>query len=209
VRHARYEARGASDLDDHRPRRARSAGRRARILRLAVVAVLVLLGAVPSAADEPFPSRTITIVNPYPPGGQADLSGRPFAAALAKVLKQPVIIANKPGAAGAVSMQSVAVAKPDDYTLIITVPSLHTLFAPKATPPPIIKVLRDATRQAVEDPTFRTALEKLSSPAAYQGADEFKPWLDADAAPGRRHQEDREGRVNPVVSAVSTERRRP
>jgi tripartite-type tricarboxylate transporter receptor subunit TctC len=56
------------------------------------------------------------------------------------------------------------------------------LFAPKATPAPIIKVLRDATRQAVEDPTFRTALEKLSSPAAYQDADEFKPWLDADAA---------------------------
>jgi tripartite-type tricarboxylate transporter receptor subunit TctC len=35
---------------------------------------------------------------------------------------------------------------------------------------------------AVEDPAFRTALEKLSSPAAYQDADEFTPWLDADAA---------------------------
>lgn len=96
-------------------------------MRFLVVAVLVLLGAVPAAAEEPFPSRSITIVNPYPPGGQADLSGRPFAAALAKVLKQPVIIANKPGAAGAVGMQSVAVAKPDGYTLLITVPSLHTL----------------------------------------------------------------------------------
>ena len=92
-----------------------------------VVAVLVLLGGVPAAADESCPSRTITIVNPYPPGGQADLSGRPFVAALAKVLKHPVIIANKPGAAGAVGMQSVAVAKPDGYTLLVTVPSLHTL----------------------------------------------------------------------------------
>jgi tripartite-type tricarboxylate transporter receptor subunit TctC len=308
------------------------------MIRCLVVAVLVLLVAVPAGADE-FPSRTITIVNPYPPGGQADLSGRPFAAALAKVLKQPVVLTNKPGAAGAVGMQSVAVAKPDGYTVLITVPSLHTLpevdklfgrtptftrdqfvpiarlnadplivavnaerpwkslkevlddarkrpgqitfasaglygathvpmemilhaagglkmrhlptagggpamtavlgghadllastvgpatghiksgairplavttakrheafpdvatlkelgydveyylwiglFAPKATPAPIIKALRDATRQAVEDPTFRGALEKLSAPVAYQDADEFKPWLDADAA---------------------------
>jgi tripartite-type tricarboxylate transporter receptor subunit TctC len=54
--------------------------------RFLVVAALVL-GAVPAAAQEAFPSRAVTIVNPYPPGGQADLSGRPFAAALQKVLK--------------------------------------------------------------------------------------------------------------------------
>jgi tripartite-type tricarboxylate transporter receptor subunit TctC len=95
--------------------------------RFLVVAILALLGAVPAAAQEAFPSRAITIVNPYPPGGQADLSGRPFAAALAKILKQPVVLTNKSGAAGAVGMQSVAVAKPDGYTLLITVPSLHTL----------------------------------------------------------------------------------
>jgi tripartite-type tricarboxylate transporter receptor subunit TctC len=52
-----------------------------RTTRRLVVAVLVLRGAVPAAADEPLPSRTITLVNPYPPGGQAELSGRPFAAA--------------------------------------------------------------------------------------------------------------------------------
>ena len=307
--------------------------------RFLVVAILALLGAVPAAAQEAFPSRTITIVNPYPPGGQADLSGRPFAAALQKVLKQPVVLTNKSGAAGAVGMQSVSVARPDGYTLLITVPSLHTLpevdklfgraptftrdqfvpiarlnadplvvavnaerpwksmkevlddakkrpgeivfasaglygathvpmemilnaagglkmrhlptagggpattavlgghadlwastigpatphiksgkirplavtsvkrheffpdvptlkelgydveyylwiglFAPKATPPPVLRVLRDATRQAVQDPEFKAALEKLSAPAAYQDADEFKAWLDADAA---------------------------
>jgi tripartite-type tricarboxylate transporter receptor subunit TctC len=55
------------------------------------------------------------------------------------------------------------------------------LFAPKATPPAVIKTLRDACRKAVEDAEFRGALEKLSAPAAYQDADEFKPWLDADA----------------------------
>ncbi len=96
-------------------------------MRRLLVAIFALLVAGPAFAQEPFPSRPITIVNPYPPGGQADLSGRPFVAALEKVLKQPVVLANKSGAAGAVGMQSVAVAKPDGYTLLITVPSLHTL----------------------------------------------------------------------------------
>ena len=304
-----------------------------------LVAIVALLAAGTAAAQDTFPSRPITIVNPYPPGGQADLSGRPFVAALEKILKQPVVLANKSGAAGAVGMQSVAIAKPDGYTLLITVPSLHTLpevdklfgrqqtftrdqfvpiarlnadpvvvacnadrpwknlkellddakkrpgeitfasagvygathvpmemilhaagglkmrhlptagggpattavlgghadlwastigpatphiksgkirplavtsvkrhesfpdvptlkelgvdveyylwiglFAPKATPAPIVNALRDATRQAAEDPAFRSALEKISSPPAYMDADEFKPWLDADAA---------------------------
>ena len=305
----------------------------------AVLAILALLIAGPAFAQEPFPSRPITVVNPYPPGGQADLAGRPFVAALEKVLKQPVVLTNKSGAAGAVGMQSVAVSKPDGYTLLVTVPSLHTLpevdklfgrtptftrdqfvpiarlnaeplivavhaerpwktmkevlddakkrpneiifasagmygathvpmemilqaagglkmrhlptagggpattavlgghadlwastigpatphiksgkirplavtsvkrqeyfpdvptlkelgydveyylwiglFAPKATPPAVLKTLREGTRQAVEDPAFKSALEKISSAIAYQDADEFKTWLDGDAA---------------------------
>ena len=56
------------------------------------------------------------------------------------------------------------------------------LFVPKATPPAVVKVLREATRRAVDDPAFRSALEKISSSVAYQDADEFKAWLDADAA---------------------------
>ncbi len=77
--------------------------------------VLTLAAVVPAAAQEAFPTRSIMIVNPYPPGGQADLAGRPFTTALEKVLKQPVVITNKAGAAGAVGMQSVAVAKPVSY----------------------------------------------------------------------------------------------
>jgi tripartite-type tricarboxylate transporter receptor subunit TctC len=303
-----------------------------------LVAVLALFAARPAHAQEAFPSRPITIVNPYPPGGQADLTGRPFATALEKVLKQPVVLANKSGAAGAVGMQTVAVAKPDGYTVLITVPSLITLpevdrlfgrtptftrdqfvtiarlnadpllitvnadrpwktikdllddakkrpneitfasagiygathvpiemmlqaagglkmrhlptagggpaltavlgghadllagtigpatphiksgkvralavttakrhesfpdvptlkesgydveytlwiglFAAKATPPAVVKVLRDGTRRAVDDPAFKAALEKMQVPISYMDADEFKTWLDADA----------------------------
>lgn len=92
-----------------------------------IVATSLLVVTRVAAADEPFPNRPITIVNPFPPGGLADLTGRPLAAAMEKALKQPVVITNKPGAAGAVGMQSVAVAKPDGYTMVITVPAITTL----------------------------------------------------------------------------------
>ena len=310
------------------------------MLRSLTMAFTILLTGLAgaTAADEPFPTRPITIVNPFPPGGQADLSGRPLAAALEKVLKQPVVITNKPGASGGVGMQSVAVAKPDGYTITITVPAISTipevdklfgrtptitreqftpiarinadpcviavnaerpwktlkellddarrrpgqitfsssgiygashvpmemllqaagglkmrhlpttgggpattavlgghadlwcsttgpaaphvksgkfralavtsaarhahfdaptlkelgydveyylwigLFAPRATPAPVVKALREAVRQAVEDPGFKSALEKIQSPLAYLDADEFRAWWDADAA---------------------------
>jgi tripartite-type tricarboxylate transporter receptor subunit TctC len=308
----------------------------ARSLAAAVLA-LILSFTGPAVADEPFPNRAITIVNPFPPGGQADLSGRPLAAALERVLKHPVVITNKAGAAGAVGMQSVAVAKPDGYTILITVPAISTipevdklfgrtptftreqftplarinadpcvvvvnaeqpwktlreliddakkrpgqitysssglygashvpmqmlldaagvtmrhlpttgggpattavlgghaqlwcsttgpaaphvksgkfralavtsaqrhphfdaptlkelgydveyylwigLFAPKSTPAPVVKALREAVRQAVEDPALKSALEKIQSPLAYQDADDFRSWWEADAA---------------------------
>lgn len=71
-----------------------------------------------------YPSRPVTIVNPFPPGGAVDVVGRPFAAVLEPLLKQPVVIETKAGAAGAVGAQFVASAKPDGYTLIAHLPSL-------------------------------------------------------------------------------------
>ena len=306
----------------------------------AVLTVAALLSAAPVArADEPFPSRPITMVNPFPPGGLADLTGRPLAAALEKILKQAVVVNNKGGAAGAVGMQSVAVAKPDGYTILVTVPAISMLpevdklfgrtptftrdqfapvalinadptiivvnaeqpwksvkdlledakrrpgeivfsssgiygashvpmewllqaagglkmrhlptagggpamtavlgnhaqlwcsppgvasphiksgkvrplavtsatrhayfpdvptlkelgydvdyylwiglFAPKATPPGILKTLREAIRQAVDDPAFKSAMEKIQVPIAYKDGDEFRAFGDTDAA---------------------------
>ncbi|RPH84059.1 MAG: tripartite tricarboxylate transporter substrate binding protein, partial [Candidatus Rokuibacteriota bacterium] len=55
------------------------------------------------------------------------------------------------------------------------------LFAPKTTPAPVVKALREAVRQAVEDPALKSALEKIQSPLAYQDADDFRSWWDADA----------------------------
>jgi tripartite-type tricarboxylate transporter receptor subunit TctC len=94
-----------------------------------VALTLSLVLAVPplAAAQEPYPSRPITIVAPFPPGGVADLTARPVAAAMERVLKNPVGVVNKTGAAGAVGMQSVAVAKPDGYTLLLALSSISII----------------------------------------------------------------------------------
>jgi tripartite-type tricarboxylate transporter receptor subunit TctC len=308
-------------------------------LRAALLVAVVCALAPAAAADEPYPTRPVTIVVPFPPGGIADVTARPLAASLERTFKQPVVVTNKAGAAGAVGMQSVAIAKPDGYTLLLglvsisllperdalfgrqpsytrdqfvgiarlnadptvlvvnaeqpwkslkeliddarkrpgeitytssgiygashvplemllqaagglkmrhlpttgggpattavlgqhaalwasppalalphvkagklralaswggsriaafpDVPTLKELgydleyyawaglFAPRAVPAPVVKALREATRQAVQDPEFRSAMEKVQTPIAYQDADEFKAFWDRDAA---------------------------
>jgi len=304
-----------------------------------LLALALVVGVVPAGADEAYPARPVTIVVPFPPGGLADVTARPLAAALERGLKQPVVVTNKAGAAGAVGMQSVAVAKPDGYTLLLglvsvsiipevdglfgrppaytrdqlvgiarlnadppllvvnaelpwrslkelledarkrsgeityassgiygashvpmemllhaagglrmrhlpttggapattavlgkhaalwasppalaiphvkagklralatwgatrlaalpEVPTLKELgydveyylwaglFAPRGISPAVLKTLRDGTRQAVQDPEFKSAMDKVQTPIAYQDADEFKTWWDRDAA---------------------------
>jgi tripartite-type tricarboxylate transporter receptor subunit TctC len=108
-----------------------------RIASLVVLA-LAALGSG-AAAQEPYPSRPISIVNPFPPGGIADLTARPLASTFERLLKQPVVVVNKAGAAGAVGAQFASVAKPDGYTLLIALvsisstPEVDKLFGRPAT----------------------------------------------------------------------------
>jgi tripartite-type tricarboxylate transporter receptor subunit TctC len=83
--------------------------------------------AAESSGQEKYPNRPITIVAPFPPGGVADLTARPVAAALEKVLKSPVVVVNKTGAAGAVGMSYVATSKPDGYTLLMALSSISII----------------------------------------------------------------------------------
>ena len=99
-----------------------------RVVLFAVLGLVALSSS--SIAQDAFPSRPITIVAPFPPGGVADLTARPVAAAMEKVLKNPVGVVNKTGAAGAVGMQSVAVAKPDGYTLLLALSSISIIPEP-------------------------------------------------------------------------------
>ena len=64
-------------------------------------------------AQDAYPSHAITVISPFPPGGVSDTITRPLDAALEVVLKQPVVLENKAGAAGAVGAQFVAAARPD------------------------------------------------------------------------------------------------
>ncbi len=97
--------------------------------RQLLAALLTLSVASPVFAQETYPSRPITMIVPFPPGGVADTTGRPTAAALEKVLKQPVVIANRPGAGGAVGNAAVANAKPDGYTILMALSSITVIPA--------------------------------------------------------------------------------
>jgi tripartite-type tricarboxylate transporter receptor subunit TctC len=87
-------------------------------------ATAAALSASSAQAQDAYPSRPITLINPFPPGGAADVVGRPFAAVLEPIIKQPVVIETKAGAAGAVGAQFAASAKPDGYTLLVHIVSI-------------------------------------------------------------------------------------
>jgi len=89
-------------------------------------AVLLLLLSTGMVAwgQEAFPSRPIQITVPYPPGGTSDLTARFLSPRLAEILKQSVVVVNKPGGAGALGIQSVATAKPDGYAVLTSPPAI-------------------------------------------------------------------------------------
>ena len=76
---------------------------------------------------EPWPTKSITMVVPFPPGGVADAVGRPVAEALSRILGQPVIVENKAGAGGGIGMASVAKSKPDGYTILMALSSISII----------------------------------------------------------------------------------
>jgi len=112
-------------------------------------------------AQGAWPERNITVIVPFPPGGQADLAARPVAAALEKILGRPVIVENRAGGGGgSVGNAAAARAAPDGYTLLVTLSSLAVL--PEAdrlfgrTPAyevsqftPVARILADPTLLAV------------------------------------------------------------
>lgn len=97
--------------------------------RLLFVASMFALAGAPAVAQDAFPTRPITMIVPFPPGGIADITARPTAPAMEKLLKQPVSIVNRPGAAGAVGNAAVANAKPDGYTIGMVLSSISVIPA--------------------------------------------------------------------------------
>jgi tripartite-type tricarboxylate transporter receptor subunit TctC len=96
--------------------------------RRALLGCLATLPATGIAlAQDAWPSRPITMIVPFPPGGQADLAARPVAEALQRLLKATVVVENRQGAGGALGNAAAAKAAPDGYTLLMTLSSLAVL----------------------------------------------------------------------------------
>src|SRR6267142_2639217 len=96
-------------------------------MRQWIAPIALALLAVPAFAQDAYPSRPITMVIAFPPGGVTDVTARPTALTMEKALKQRVIIENRPGAAGATGNAYVANSKPDGYTLLMALSSISVI----------------------------------------------------------------------------------
>jgi tripartite-type tricarboxylate transporter receptor subunit TctC len=95
------------------------------LIRIALCAALAYTGL--SAAAQNYPTKPITMVVPFPPGGVADTVGRPVAEAMSRHLKQSIVVENKGGAGGGIGMAQVAKSKGDGYTVLMSLSSLVVL----------------------------------------------------------------------------------
>src|SRR5262245_23330225 len=94
------------------------------MLRYLLLAVVLL--AAPAASGQEYPTRPIRIIVPFPAGGTADIMPRIFGEKMAAKWGQPVVVDNRPGAAGNIGAEMVYKAEPDGYTLL------------SAPPPPLV-----------------------------------------------------------------------
>ncbi len=90
-------------------------------------AALAAIAVAPLRAQEAWPSQPIHMIVPFPPGGVADLTGRPLAASMEKALRQRILVENKAGAGGGVGMGAVAHAKPDGHTILMALSSITVI----------------------------------------------------------------------------------
>ncbi len=95
-----------------------------------ILLLIAALCAAPFArTQDAYPSKPVTVVVPFSPGGISDVIGRPFVHSLGKVLKQSFVIENRAGAGGGVGMAYAARAKPDGYTLMVALSSISAIPA--------------------------------------------------------------------------------
>lgn len=152
-----------------------------RTLLTAAISALVLTTAAPSMvhAQEDYPSREITLVLPFGPGGIADITARIVAEALGRKLGKQIVIMNQPGAAGSVAARAALNAPADGYTLAllsngtaISVPLFENLqFDPLKDFVPVSSLAYfDFVFVTKEGGTFKTLADVLAAAKAEPGA---------------------------------------
>ncbi len=99
---------------------------RRELLQLAGAGLAGLMG-LPALAQDDYPSKPISMLVPFPPGGVADTVGRPVAEAMGRALKQSMVVENKGGAGGGIGMAQVAKARPDGYSVLMALSSIVVL----------------------------------------------------------------------------------
>jgi tripartite-type tricarboxylate transporter receptor subunit TctC len=95
------------------------------LTRRATLAGMAALGLPSAAGAQGFPSRSITIIVPYPPGGPVDALARLIAQEAAGDLNQPIVVENRPGGSGIIGAQAVARAEPDGHVLVLGTNQTH------------------------------------------------------------------------------------
>jgi len=144
--------------------------------RVVLIAALVLLSALPAAAE--YPERALTIIHAYPAGGMVDIVGRPLAELMKKKFPKGVAVLNRPGGGGSVGTAEALQAKPDGYTItlapqstLVIQPQVNEL--PYKTPDdyePIVSVISFYAVLAVrEDAPWKTIQEFLAAARATPG----------------------------------------
>lgn len=133
------------------------------------------------AQAQDYPTKPVSMIAPFPPGGVADIVGRPLAASMEKTLGRPVLVVNRSGAGGAVGTTAVAKAAPDGYTILMSLSSISIFpvsdpINGKPAPytladfAPIALVTSDPTVLVVAaDGPYKTIQEFIASARAYPG----------------------------------------
>ncbi|MBU0791239.1 MAG: tripartite tricarboxylate transporter substrate binding protein [Gammaproteobacteria bacterium] len=146
-----------------------------------VLPALLAIAASAAFSQDAYPSRAVTVVVPFPPGGVADTAMRALQPSLQRSLGQPVVITNRAGAGGAIGAAAVTQSKPDGYTLLVTFSTLASLpeqaVVNRQTPlftleqlQPVARLTSDATALVVRnDSPYRGAAELLAAAKARPG----------------------------------------
>jgi len=150
----------------------------ARVLAVSIVAACGFAMAGGAASAQNYPTRPITLIVPFPPGGATDTIARVIQDAMAKSLGQPIVIENVGGAGGMIAAARAARAAPDGYTILIHQVALAAGMS----------MYKDLTFDAVKDfvsiGPINTAASTLAAPASLPPSNfaELLTWM---KAPGR------------------------